>query len=636
MGRKSEWRKMKTKILEIVRRQPRWRVAALALIVVLGLILLFSRAKSGETEITFAAKRGDLQISVLEGGSIEALESQEIRSEVKGSQGTKILKIVEEGYQVTDEDVKNGKVLVELDSADIKEKVIQEEIQFQSALASLTDAAQGYEIQRNQNISNIKAADQKAQFARMDAEKFLGDVSATEIIHALRLDKYAAVVAKLASGEEAEQMMLSAMETNETLAAESQQNASDNLTDDDKRAKPELTAASLPPKPKVQAPPVIDYDKYAKPEKLGDGAGMQQLRKLTDDLQSAKQQSGLSQTKLAGTKRLFEKGFANKTELDTDQISDDNNNLKVKTAQTAYDLFIKYEFPKSAQELISKYEEALRGLEREKKEAISKLAQAQAKLKGAESRYSIETAQRKALAEQLDNCTIKAERPGLVVYGGNSQERYGGEEQIREGATVRERQPIITIPNMARMSVKVKVHESYIQKVCKGLKAKIVVDAFPHENVTGEVIKVGLLPDSQNRWYNPDLKVYQTTVAIDGGYNWLKPGMSAKVELLVRQLRDVVYVPLQAVTENNGKHFCQVINGKSEKREVEIGEFNDEFIEIKRGLNLGEKVSLRAPEAEVAETVAASENLASVAPTDAKPKPVKKMEKKSDKKPVIK
>jgi HlyD family secretion protein len=240
-------------------------------------------------------------------------------------------------------------------------------------------------------------------------------------------------------------------------------------------------------------------------------------------------------------------------------------------------------------------------LERSRKEAVSKLAQARAKFKGAEGRYNIEMAQRKELNEQLEKCVIRAKKSGLVVYGGGNSEReyYGGNEQIREGATVRERQPIITIPNMKQMALKVKIHESYIKKVSKGIKARIQVDAFPEEKLTGEVMKVAVLPDSQNRWMNPDLKVYVTTISIDGSREWVKPGMSAKVEILVKQLSDVVHIPLQAVSAANGKQFCYVVKGaRSEPREIDVGDFNDEFIEIKRGLKDGEKVLLNAPDSE--------------------------------------
>ncbi len=132
-------------------------------------------AASGTKAPTFAARRGPLEINVLEGGSLQALESQEVKCEVRvGYQGTKILQIVDEGYLVTEDDVKNGKVLVKLDSSDLEKQIAQQEIQYQQAVASLIDAQQNYEIQLNQNQSDIKAAEQKARFARMDFDKYPG------------------------------------------------------------------------------------------------------------------------------------------------------------------------------------------------------------------------------------------------------------------------------------------------------------------------------------------------------------------------------------------------------------------------------------------------------------------------------
>ena len=322
-------------------------------------------------------------------------------------------------------------------------------------------------------------------------------------------------------------------------------------------------------------------------------------------MQVAQKELGQAKSTLEGTRRLFGKGFVTKIDLERDDIAHENARLKVQTADTARDLFLKYEFKKSSEEALSKYAEAMRELDRARKAAVSKLAQADAKLKSAEGQYNVQVRQRKDLNEQLEKCVLKAKKTGLVVYGGGGEEMYyyGNQEPIREGATVRERQAIITIPDMTRMSVKVKIHETYIKKIKKGEKVRITVDAFPDTILDGEVTKVGVLPDSQNRWMNPDLKVYVTTITINGTYDWIKPGMSAKVEILVDHLNDVVHVPIQAVAPSEGKQVCYVVHGlKPEKREVEIGQFNDEFIEIRKGLNEGEKVLLRQPESGMPET----------------------------------
>jgi len=549
------------------------------------LAIWFRSGRRGEAEgSTFTARRGLLNITVMEGGSMRAVESQEIKCEVRvGYQGLKILKIVEEGYEVTPEDIRTNKVLVELDSSELQKQIVQQDIQFESAAATLTDAQQNYEIQINQNLSDIKAAEQKVRFARMDFDKFLGDRVTQAIVNQLGLELELATeqtnaLAKAAalstaSPNRAESHPAPAIGTNDAAAGP-------------RKLEPVYTAPSV----------VIDFAPYAEIESLGDGEAKQKLRKFQDDLQVARKEEGQSKATLEGTKRLFEKGFVTKIDLEKDEIANENSRLKVQSAVTARDLFLKYEFRKTAEEALSKYAEAVRELARARKAAISKLAQSEAKLKSAQGQYNIQARQRKELYEQQDKCTITAKRPGLVVYGGGSDEEYyGGGEQIREGASVRERQAIITIPDLTKMSVRVKIHESYIKKIKKGQQARITVDAFPDSVLDGEVTQVGVLPDSRNRWMNPDMKVYLTTITIKGTNDWLKPGLSAKVEIFANCLSNVVYVPVQAVSPVEGKQVCYVANGgQPERRTVEVGEFNDEFIEIKGGLKEGERVLLRA------------------------------------------
>jgi len=593
-----------------------------AALLAIGAVIWFRHAGPGDSQgATFTARRGPLNITVLEGGSIRAVESQEIKCEVRvGYQGLKILKIVEEGYEVSEEDVRTNKVLVELDSSDLQKQIVQEDIQFESAVANLTDAQQNYEIQMNQNLSDLKAAEQKVRFARMDFDKFLGENVAQAIVEQLGLETKladeqtnspapaAAVTPVPPPSEPPPSPPVPAPKTEGLKAVL----LVDGVAVTAPVAKvPQVSTASLPitltnlpAQPDVipEAPSIIiDFTKYANIDALGDGEAKQKLRKFEDDLQVAKKEEGQAKATLEGTKRLFQKGFVTRIDLERDEIASENSRLKVQTAETARDLFIKYEFTKTSEEDLSKHAEAVRELVRARKAAISKLAQAQAKFKSAQGQYNIQTRQRKELYEQLEKCTITGKRPGLVVYGGSREDMnfYGGEERIREGATVRERQAIITIPDMSKMSVRVKIHESYIKKVKKGEKARITVDAFPDKVLDGEVTQVGVLPDSQNMWMNPDLKVYLTTVTIDGTHDWLKPGMSSKVEIFVNSLPDVLFVPVQAVSPLDKKQVCYVANGrKPDRRFVEIGEFNDEFIEIKNGLKAGDKVLLRAAESQ--------------------------------------
>ncbi|GAH24428.1 unnamed protein product, partial [marine sediment metagenome] len=200
------------------------------------------------------------------------------------------------------------------------------------------------------------------------------------------------------------------------------------------------------------------------------------------------------------------------------------------------------------------------------------------------------------LKKQIDACVIRAPGPGLVVYGSSDDLWARRRAPIEAGASVHQRQKVISLPDTTEMSAEVSVHETSVDKVRPGQAAKIIVEAFPDKTFKGKVLKVAPLPNPQHRWLNPDLKVYTTEVSIDGSFDFLKPGMSAKVEILVEQLDDVIIVPVQVVANREGKKVCYCLTPEgSKQREVQTGSFNDMFVQITDGLEVGEEVLLNPP-----------------------------------------
>lgn len=626
------------------------KIAVPLVLVLLAAYFFWPSASTDDGGTTFAVRKGTLPITVIEGGTVEALESQIIKSEVRGT--TKILSIVEEGYLVKAADIDAAKVLVTLDDSELREQLTQAEIEYQNAVSLYTDANEQLGIQLKQNESDIRAAELAIKFARMDFERYLGADLASRIVSDLKLDEAEAAILTAAeealSAESIELPEVSSSAGDEPQQPEFTQEMAEKLAvslaergmevtadqileraekDDQGRAivsgrlKGRLEALGfsfdIPPvavplasKPEetvveneganvsVDLSPRsdIDFSSYLGLESLQEGEAKQSLRKLMDDQLLSEEELVIAQNRLDGTERLAEKDFVTQSELETDMMKVRRGEINQDASTTALDLFIKYEFPKQSELYLSDYEEALRMMERTHKLAISKLAQAQAKLRSTEAQYNLKTQRRDELIEQIEKCTIVAERPGLVVYGGGNN-RYSRDEQIQEGATVRERQEIITIPDMTEMGVTVKIHESSIKMIEPGQRARIVVDAYPEDILNGEVVKVSVLPDSGDRWMNPDLKVYKTQIAIDGVHDWLKPGMNAETTILVDVLEDITYVPVQAVMISQGEKVCYVDTGRGpEKRIVETGKFNNEFIEVISGLNENEGVFLRRPE----------------------------------------
>jgi multidrug resistance efflux pump len=129
------------------------------------------------------------------------------------------------------------------------------------------------------------------------------------------------------------------------------------------------------------------------------------------------------------------------------------------------------------------------------------------------------------LAKQIDACRIKAPRAGVISYA----KRSG--PQIEEGATVRQRQKIVTVVDLdGPMQVNVKVPEDKIDLVSPGLRASVTIDAFPLTTMPAIVDTVAPLPDpvAMATW---DSKVYTTRLRLLGPLPGLRPGMTARAEI---------------------------------------------------------------------------------------------------------
>ncbi|MBN2018946.1 MAG: efflux RND transporter periplasmic adaptor subunit [Sedimentisphaerales bacterium] len=520
-----------------------WLIAVGLLAMIVVLMILLASNKSGAsapagTLSTFKARKDDLTITVTESGSIKARNSIDLKSEVEGR--ATIINIVPEGSYITTEDVNKGKVLVELDSGDLKEQLSQREIDFTTAEASYAQAKEAYDIQVKQNESDISAAELKVKFALMDFQKYLGETLANRLI----------------------EIVAEANDPNADIGTVINVNS---LLDD--------------------------------PNSLG-GEASQRLGELHDNILLAEEQLKEAQNKLDWTIRLREKQYVSETELQTDRLSVESLEIKYGQAKTNLNLFNVYDFSKQTQKLLSDYYESKRNLDRTYAKARSQLAQARAQLESAKSRLDLQQDRLDKSKKQFAACTMKAPGPGLVVYGSslNPWRRYSNEGLIAAGEQVYQRQTIISLPDTSEMMAEITVHESSVDKVKPGQKATIVMDAFPDQVLHGEVIKIAPLPDQQRGWLSPDVKVYTTNVGIEGTHDFLKPGMSARVEILVEQLPDVLIVPVQVVANRGGRKICFIVKGgRTEEREVTTGLFNDTYVQIADGLQAGDDVLLNPP-----------------------------------------
>ncbi len=319
----------------------------------------------------------------------------------------------------------------------------------------------------------------------------------------------------------------------------------------------------------------------------------QKLRELTGNITLAGENLEKVNDTLSWTKKLFDKQYVSETDLKKDRLEQKRYQIDVEKARIALNLFKLYEFPKQVEQLLSNYDEAEVELERTNARARSQLAQAKAKLISAEATLPLRKDRRIKMQKQLEACIIKAPAPGQVVYSSSTQ-RYS-RVKIEQGAEVYQGYTIIEIPDTSKMKVEIKVHENWIDKIHEGQKAKITIAAFQGKVFDGKVLKKAPLADPKGYW-EPDVKVYTTDVSIEGTYDFIKTGMTGKVEVTIDELHGVLYAPIQSVVTVEDKKVCYVMaSNEAKRREVETGLFNDNFVEIKSGLTEGEKVLLNPP-----------------------------------------
>jgi RND family efflux transporter MFP subunit len=241
-------------------------------------------------------------------------------------------------------------------------------------------------------------------------------------------------------------------------------------------------------------------------------------------------------------------------------------------------------------ELTAAVETAQAELDQVKVTNEAELAQAEAERKSAKNEWEKEKERYERYESQLAKCKIHAPQDGMVAYA--APDRRGRGTVIAEGAFVRQRQKILTLPNLSKMQVSTTVHESVLDQVKAGLPAVIRVDAFGDRAYKGTVESVGVLPEP-GAWYSSDTKVYKTIVTIDEEVEQLKPGMTAVVQISVANLENVLSVPIQAIVQRESDNWCYVsVDGTPRRRGLRLGRSNAKFVEVLEGLDVGDEVVL--------------------------------------------
>ncbi|MEM7199616.1 MAG: efflux RND transporter periplasmic adaptor subunit [Planctomycetota bacterium] len=332
-------------------------------------------------------------------------------------------------------------------------------------------------------------------------------------------------------------------------------------------------------------------------ERYRDGDAPQELRKLQVELKDTETAFNRAKKKYDDSKELLELKYIRQSELEDHRIEFDKAQVAKEGAELAITLFDKYTRPMTLAEKDIAQRDADRELETAQKRAQSQLDQKQVALTQATKKVERYRTRLTEKQEEIENMTLKAPVPGVVIYG---DPRYPwNNDEIKIGGRVWQGMTVMTIPDLREMQVKLAIHEADIAKVKNEQTATVTFDTYPGLNLDAEITQVAeIAGGGSSPWEREsDVKQFDVEVTIKQQDEIkLKPGISAKVEILIARLDDVLFIPLQCTFLEDGKHWCHVLEDEAvARREIEIGLSSEKYVEVAGGLAEGDEVLLYNP-----------------------------------------
>ena len=212
---------------------------------------------------------------------------------------------------------------------------------------------------------------------------------------------------------------------------------------------------------------------------------------------------------------------------------------------------------------------------------ISKLSEeaielSKQQLEQARASYNAIKIQIEIANQQLKYADVRSPIDGVVVL-----------KDIFEGALVSNTMAPYVISGNDTLQIAISVTEQVINKIRKGNELKIIIPSAKTSFFTGKITSVSPIMDD---------KTFSYVVLIDvpNKNNLIKPGMTAKVDILIEKRENIVIAPLNSVlSEDSGKYVFTVEDNKAVKRFVDTGISNNDFVEITKGLETGDFIIVK-------------------------------------------
>jgi multidrug efflux pump subunit AcrA (membrane-fusion protein) len=160
------------------------------------------------------------------------------------------------------------------------------------------------------------------------------------------------------------------------------------------------------------------------------------------------------------------------------------------------------------------------------------------------------------------------------------------EIHVREGDYVSANTDIISLMDRSEMFIQVDTDEVDIGEISLGQKAQATFEAYPELQLSAEVTSIGYRAVAKG-----STKIIQVTLKLLKSDPKIKPGFSAKAQIVVASVKDALQVPVSSITNIRGKHFVMLVKDTgTESVQVEVGLMTEEIAQIISGLKEGDRI----------------------------------------------
>ena len=271
--------------------------------------------------------------------------------------------------------------------------------------------------------------------------------------------------------------------------------------------------------------------------------------------------------------------------------------------------------------LKARYDVEAAKLEASKQEIVSKIEGEEAKLKLADAEQKLREAETKETSDQaLNQSTIESKQDAsqkarydvtraeralaqmsqrapsagtislLQHWGGGTMVTYRPGDRAWPGAAIAE------LPDATTLRITARVDETERGRLALNQPVTVQLNAIPDRQFTGHIAQIGAIAslDFTSGW--PINRNFMLEIGLDQTDPRFKPGITGDVTVIVDKVQSAVIMPAQALFQKSGQNVAYVWrSGEFEERPVEVGRRSGDKVMVAHGVSAGDQVALRDP-----------------------------------------